>query len=109
VNESSRSGLKVLLFAFCCVGFMAGTAVALFTTWYACCGPSTNFGGETGSYGLEVLITFAVDWFFAIALFALAFVQAGKLRRLQFGMAAILSVLPLIAKWAYDTYGRPLF
>jgi hypothetical protein len=109
VNESSPSNPKVLLFAFCCIGFVAGVGLALFTTWDACCGPSNNFGGDSGVPGEGVVITFAVDWFIAITLFALTFVQAGKLRRLQFGMAAILSVLPFIAKWAFDTYGRPLF
>ena len=109
VNESSPSDLKVRLFAFCCIGFVAGVGLALFTTWDACCGASNNFGGDTGGYGGGVVITFAVDWFIAITLFALAFAQAGKRRRLQFVMAAILSELPLIAKWAFDTYGRPLF
>src|SRR5207249_11249343 len=72
VNESSPSDLKVRLFAFCCIGFVAGVGLALFTTWDACCGASNNFGGDTGGYGGGVVITFAVDWFIAITLFALA-------------------------------------
>src|SRR2546423_15019584 len=73
VNESSPSDLKARLFAFCCIGFVAGVGLALFTTWDACCGASNNFGGDTGDYGGGGGITLPPRWVIAHTPFALAF------------------------------------
>lgn len=108
MNESSRSDLKLILFVFCCIGFAFGIAAALVTIWEACCSPGFDFGGDSGSVAeVGVLLTFAIDWLIGLLLFALAFVQGSKRRWLQFGMAATLAVLPLVAKWTFDIHRGP--